>query len=175
MIAKTIGAFTVKTDSTDDVHLVLMENTLQLKNKEGLKYIFDLKGSLVDRKTKGKTTSSTTLKDQNFILAAQAAPDFIYLEESTKERLLKIVKKDVDFLAGLGLMDYSLLLGIERLKEDHHQYADSQNCFVSGGAVYHLSIIDFFQQWNFSKKGERFMKTVLLGKDGKTLSSIEPV
>ena len=63
LIAKTLGAFTVKTDSTDDVHLVVMENTLQLKNKSGLKYIFDLKGSLVDRKTKGKTTSSTTLKD----------------------------------------------------------------------------------------------------------------
>ena len=63
LIAKTLGAFTVKTDSTDDVHLVVMENTLQLKNKSGLKYIFDLKGSLVDRKTKGKTTGSTTLKD----------------------------------------------------------------------------------------------------------------
>ena len=63
LIVKTFGAFTVKTDSTDEVHLVLMENTLQLKHQKGLQYIFDLKGSLVDRKTKGKITASTTLKD----------------------------------------------------------------------------------------------------------------
>ena len=70
LISKTFGAFTVKTDTISEVHLVLMENTLQIKNKRGLQYIFDLKGSLVDRKVKGKTTSSTTLKDQNFILAS---------------------------------------------------------------------------------------------------------
>ena len=32
-----------------------------------------------------------------------------------KAKLRKVVTKDVDFLAGLGLMDYSLLLGIERI------------------------------------------------------------
>ena len=48
-------------------------------------------------------------------MAAQASPDFIFLDEFAKSRLLKVIKKDVDFLAGLGLMDYSLLLGIERL------------------------------------------------------------
>ena len=69
LIVKTFGAFTVKTDSTGEVYLVLMENTLQLKNKKGLEYIFDLKGSLVDRKVKGKTTPLTTLKDSNFLLA----------------------------------------------------------------------------------------------------------
>ena len=36
LIAKIFGAFTVKTDSTNEVHLILMENTLQLKNKLGL-------------------------------------------------------------------------------------------------------------------------------------------
>ena len=118
LISKTFGAFTVKTDSTKEVHLVLMENTLQIKNKKGLEYIFDLKGSLVDRKTKGKTTSSTTLKDQNFLLAAQAVPEFIKLSEPTRKKLLNAVKSDVDFLAGLGLMDYSLLLGIERLQDE---------------------------------------------------------
>lgn len=94
-----------------------MENTLQLKNPDGLQYIFDLKGSLVDRKTKGKITNSTTLKDVNFLLAAQNQPKFINLSNSVKKRILKLVKKDVDFLASLGFMDYSLLLGIETLDE----------------------------------------------------------
>ena len=88
-----------------------------MKNPDGLQYIFDLKGSLVDRKTKGKITSSTTLKDVNFLLAAQNQPKFINLSDSVKKRILKLVKKDVDFLASLGFMDYSLLLGIETLDE----------------------------------------------------------
>lgn len=92
---------------------MLMENTLQLKNSDGLKYIFDLKGSLVDRKVKGMTEPSTTLKDINFLLAS-ATPGFINLggEDKRKATLLAI-KKDVDFLSNLGLMDYSLLLAVE--------------------------------------------------------------
>ena len=91
----------MKTDATNSVHLMLMENTLQLKNPEGLKYIFDLKGSLVDRKTKGKITSSTTLKDVNFLLASSTNPsNFINLANSLKEKLLQIIRKDVDFLSG---------------------------------------------------------------------------
>ena len=97
---------------------MLMENTLQLKNPDGLKYIFDLKGSLVDRKVTGKITSRTTMKDVNFLLAAEANPDFICLKESDRVKLLRVVKSDADFLASQGLMDYSLLLGIEILSDD---------------------------------------------------------
>ena len=120
LIVKTFGAFTVKTDSTDEVHLVLMENTLQLKNKEGLEYIFDLKGSLVDRKVKGKITPSTTLKDSNFLMAVKTSRNFIRLaSDEVRRKLIAIVKSDVDFLAGLGFMDYSLLVGIETLRGDN--------------------------------------------------------
>ena len=49
------------------------------------------------------------------------------------------------------------------------------HCFVSGDVVYHMAIIDFLQEWNFNKKGERCMKTVLLRKDPDTLSAIEPI
>ena len=84
LIAKIFGAFTVKTDSTHEVHLILMENTLQLKNASGLEYIFDLKGSLVSRQVKGKITSSTTLKDVNFLIAKKADPNFIKLEKKTR-------------------------------------------------------------------------------------------
>ena len=89
IITKIFGVFTVKTDATNSVHLMLMENTLQIKNPEGLKYIFDLKGSLVDRKTKGKITNSTTLKDINFLLASSSNPsEFINLDDSIKDKLL---------------------------------------------------------------------------------------
>ena len=81
LIVKTFGAFTVKTDATSEVHLVLMEYALQLKNPDGLEYIFDLKGSLVDRKTRGNIQSSTTLKDVNFLMALQTEPNFITLNK----------------------------------------------------------------------------------------------
>ncbi len=51
-----------------EVHVMLMENTAQISNTANLRHIFDLKGSTVDRKTKGELKPSTTLKDQNFIL-----------------------------------------------------------------------------------------------------------
>ena len=94
---------------------MLMEYALQLKNPDGLQYIFDLKGSLVDRKTKGKIKSTTTLKDVNFLMAVKANPDFVSLGQRTRKKLLRVINADVDFLSGLGLMDYSVLLGIENL------------------------------------------------------------
>ena len=55
LLAKILGVFTVKMSKMDAVHIILMENTLRLKDPERLNYIFDLKGSLVDRKVKGLT------------------------------------------------------------------------------------------------------------------------
>lgn len=40
------------------------------------------------------------------------------LDDHKRKKVLQIVKNDVDFLSGLGLMDYSLLLGIETLREE---------------------------------------------------------
>jgi hypothetical protein len=50
------------------VHIVLMENTLRFEDETQLRYVFDLKGSRVDREVKGYTKPSTTLKDINFML-----------------------------------------------------------------------------------------------------------
>ena len=71
LLAKILGVFTVKTSKVNAVHIMLMENTLRLKDPAKLNYIFDLKGSLVDRKVKGVTKPSSTLKDLNFFMAAK--------------------------------------------------------------------------------------------------------
>ena len=63
MLAKIFGVFTINTKYMKQVHVMLMENTAQLLDKRRLTHTFDLKGSLVDRKTKGKTKASDTLKD----------------------------------------------------------------------------------------------------------------
>ena len=40
LLAKILGVFTVKSDSINEVHVMLMENTLQLKNPDNLKNAF---------------------------------------------------------------------------------------------------------------------------------------
>jgi hypothetical protein len=39
----------------------------------------------------------------------------------------------------------------------------------------HVSIIDYLQEYNLSKKGERFIKTMILQKNADGLSSIDPI
>ena len=55
LLAKILGVFTVKCPKMGNINIMLMENTLRIKRVDQLKYIFDLKGSKVDRKVKGKT------------------------------------------------------------------------------------------------------------------------
>ena len=45
LLAKIFGVFTLKKAGMNKVHLMLMENTIQVKNKAGLRMVFDLKGS----------------------------------------------------------------------------------------------------------------------------------
>lgn len=123
LISKVFGVFTVDIEGMGKVHLQLMENTLRIRERDNLRYIFDLKGSLVDRKVSGKTKNSTTLKDVNFDMANQKIANFTRMSKETSTRLRIAMKRDADFLASHNLMDYSLLLGIENapLKDRYHQ------------------------------------------------------
>jgi hypothetical protein len=49
LLSKIIGIFTVEAKSFSKVHIMLMENTVRLKDPSKLRAIFDLKGSTVDR------------------------------------------------------------------------------------------------------------------------------
>lgn len=70
LLGKILGVFTIKAEKIHEVHVMIMENTLRIKDTQELKYIFDLKGSTVDRCVTGQTFPSTTLKDLNFLIAA---------------------------------------------------------------------------------------------------------
>lgn len=81
LIAKIIGLFTINSDSTRDVHVMLMENTLRFVEPRNIQSIFDLKGSRVDRSTKGVIKNTTTLKDVDFLNVLQRNPGFIDLDK----------------------------------------------------------------------------------------------
>jgi hypothetical protein len=44
-----------------------------------------------------------------------------------------------------------------------------------GKLIYSLAIIDYLQEWNGEKKREQCAKVLLLGKNKKKLSAVEPI
>jgi len=68
----------------------------------------------VDRVVTGKTKNQTTLKDVNFLIAKKRFKHLTELDERTSKRLVAAMRNDVEFLRQQRLMDYSLLLAIEK-------------------------------------------------------------
>lgn len=83
------------------------------------------------------------------------------------------------FLRQMGIMDYSLLLFVEKLntKKMSHSWNLSRNEFKSYDSrfVYHIGIIDFMTTWNINKKMENFFKTSILLREEHLISCIEPI
>ena len=52
----------------------------------------------------------------------------------------------------------------------------NRHTFLSqcGTWIYHVSIIDYLQKWNFDKKAEAFAKKWFLGKNAKGISAVPP-
>ena len=88
LLSKILGLFTIEAANFSTVHMMLMENTIRLKDSKKLKYVFDLKGSMVDRVVKGKTKRSTTLKDVNFLLTKKKFKALTRLDERTSRKLI---------------------------------------------------------------------------------------
>ena len=60
------------------------------------------------------------------------------------------------------------------LSEDDEIFTRHMYMSRDGDYIYHVSIIDYMQLWNFDKKSEQFAKKWFLGKDGKQISAVEP-
>lgn len=54
------------------------------------------------------------------------------------------------------------------------EWMSQKHRFVHDKKILHISIIDYLQEWNLNKKGERFIKTIIQGKNPDRLSAIEP-
>ena len=120
LLCKIFGVFTVHKEGMEAVHLALMENTMQFKDKDKIDFVFDLKGSTYGRKTKGKMTSKTVRKDIDFLNAKKQFPKKLSLAEINQE-LIKTIKRDVRFLKKHNLIDYSLLVAVERTDQKFDQ------------------------------------------------------
>lgn len=80
---------------------------------------------------------------------------------------------------GLQLMDYSLLIGMEPQRpassSSHLTVTAGNYVDLDDGTRMYIGIIDILQEFNFSKRLERFSKTWFFCTDPEGLSAMEPV
>ncbi|XP_030406244.1 phosphatidylinositol 5-phosphate 4-kinase type-2 alpha isoform X4 [Gopherus evgoodei] len=107
LLPQFFGMYRLTVDGVE-IYMIVTRNVFSHRLSVYRKY--DLKGSTVAREAsdKEKAKELPTFKDNDFINDGQK----IYIDENNKKVFLEKLKKDVEFLAQLKLMDYSLLLGI---------------------------------------------------------------
>lgn len=94
-----------------DIKIVVMENVSYMYPKLDIHRKYDLKGSWVARRMMSSTEPQTlatvadkrTLKDMDMYYSVGVSPKL-------RKDLIEAIQKDIDFLAGSGIMDYSLFL-----------------------------------------------------------------
>jgi len=122
--------------------------------------------------------TSSTISRNTYRQARCEIDQLTSMGKLTCRKLQKVMRKDVKFLRECGLMDYSMLVAIEKRgpRSTVNLVVDqnSNHTFAHGDKIVHLAIIDYLQEWNLNKKLERFSKTVVLQKDGDALSAINP-
>ncbi|KAG9393752.1 Phosphatidylinositol-4-phosphate 5-Kinase [Carpediemonas membranifera] len=110
LITRYFGLHRVNPRHQSKVHIVVMNNVFDTPLDVDI--VYDLKGSTVGRTTRTEAMSDRdvgkTLKDLDMIRWKRK----IRLDSRKQQLLLRQLELDCQFLAGLGLMDYSLLLGI---------------------------------------------------------------
>jgi hypothetical protein len=116
-IARIYGVFTVKMSGHAPIHLMMLAHTLRIPSMDRVLRIYDIKGSTVNREVKIKkhTSRTKTLKDVNFMKLKKTEP--LNLAEIDLLFVTKQLAKDTEFLKSQGIMDYSLLLAVEKAPE----------------------------------------------------------
>ena len=81
----------------------------------------------------------------------------IRIDPAAAHRIYDQIHRDSDFLCSQGIMDYSLLMGIQsseyfvdtnQLPQVRRDLLSTQPATsVAGPSLYHFGIIDFLQQW----------------------------
>ncbi|XP_048546330.1 putative 1-phosphatidylinositol-3-phosphate 5-kinase FAB1C [Triticum urartu] len=151
-LAKVLGLYQVVAKNMKDgkelkMELMVMENIFF---KRKVSRIYDLKGSLRSRYNPDTSGNNKVLLDLNLLETLHTKP--IFLGSKAKRRLERAVWNDTSFLASVGVMDYSLLVGIDEEKKE----------LVMG-------IIDYLRQYTWDKQLETWVKASgILGgsKDG---------
>ncbi|CBQ67997.1 probable FAB1-phosphatidylinositol 3-phosphate 5-kinase [Sporisorium reilianum SRZ2] len=150
-LAKIFGCFRIgfrnpQTGKSLKLDCFVMENLFY--GVEGIRS-YDLKGSTRNRYVQETGKENEVLLDENLIETSHLNP--IFIREHAKKLLRASLYNDSLFLADMNVMDYSLMVGVDRQSKQ----------LVVG-------IIDFVRTYTWDKRVESFVKeTALLGGAGK--------
>ncbi|KAI1153674.1 hypothetical protein F4825DRAFT_414168 [Nemania diffusa] len=141
VIAKMLGFFQVViknpvTNTEIKLDLLLMENLFY--DREPTR-IFDLKGSMRNRKIQSTGEQNEVLLDENMVEYIYESP--LFAREHSKKLLRASVFNDTLFLARQDVMDYSLMIAVDEVKKE----------LVVG-------IIDCIRTYTWDKKLESWIK-----------------
>ncbi|KAI1432180.1 hypothetical protein GGR50DRAFT_675719 [Xylaria sp. CBS 124048] len=141
VIAKMLGFFQVViknpvTNTEIKLDLLLMENLFYDREPNR---IFDLKGSMRNRKIQSTGEQNEVLLDENMVEYIYESP--LFAREHSKKLLRASVFNDTLFLARQNVMDYSLMIAVDEVKKE----------LVVG-------IIDCIRTYTWDKKLESWIK-----------------
>ena len=122
MITRFYGLHKIKftrTTRIERVYFVIRANVFNTQQNINVRY--DLKGSTYGRLTRKKKdeviSSATCLKDQDWLMDKR----IINLQSNQRELIAQQLKADTKFFQDNNINDYSVLLGIAKLKGGHRE------------------------------------------------------
>ncbi|EJD03732.1 uncharacterized protein FOMMEDRAFT_105874 [Fomitiporia mediterranea MF3/22] len=118
------------------MNLLVMENLFYDKH---FSKIYDLKGSTRNRHVHATGRENEVLLDENLMQTAHLSP--FYVREHAKRLFRGALYNDTKFLADINVMDYSLLVGVDSVKNE----------LVVG-------IVDYIRTYTWDKKLESWVK-----------------
>uniref|UniRef100_A0AAQ5X5G3 1-phosphatidylinositol-5-phosphate 4-kinase n=1 Tax=Amphiprion ocellaris TaxID=80972 RepID=A0AAQ5X5G3_AMPOC len=123
LLPQFLGMYRLTVDGVE-TYMVVTRNVFSHRLTVHRKY--DLKGSTVSREAsdKEKAKELPTFKDNDFLNEGQK----LQIGDDNKKYFLEKLKRDVEFLATLKIMDYSLLVGIHDVER-----AEQEEMDVEGG------------------------------------------
>ncbi|XP_062196034.1 1-phosphatidylinositol-3-phosphate 5-kinase FAB1A-like [Phragmites australis] len=154
-LAKILGIYQVKQirhGKEVKIDLMVMENLLFGHN---ISRIYDLKGAIFSRWVADSNDHETVYLDQNYVEDMRVSP--IYIGGRTKHLLQRAIWNDTSFLTSVNVMDYSLLVGVDKQKHE----------LVFG-------IIDYLRQYTWDKQLETWVKTSLVVPKNVSPTVISP-
>ncbi|KDR20319.1 1-phosphatidylinositol 3-phosphate 5-kinase isoform X2 [Zootermopsis nevadensis] len=161
LLGKIVGVYRIvyrnlTSNATLRSNLLVMENLFYSRS---VTHKFDLKGSVRNRlvnPTAADRDGEIVLLDEN--LLNMTCDDPLYILPHSKTVLTQAISNDTQFLASQSVMDYSLLVGLDKERRE----------LVVG-------IIDYIRTFTWDKKLETMVKSSgILGGQGKLPTVVSP-
>mmetsp|Transcript_47135 Transcript_47135/g.131539 ORF Transcript_47135/g.131539 Transcript_47135/m.131539 type:complete len:406 (+) Transcript_47135:164-1381(+) len=158
LLCRFFAAYSLNVGATT-LRFVVMANVLPHKALQ----VYDLKGTTEDRWV--DPLPNRVLKDNNFQSLVMV------LDPEDRQRIVQVIRDDAEFLESLGLMDYSLLVGMS----EECTPTVNRSCKAVPGAlrdlgkgtletqVFQLGIIDYLQRWTSKKVAAHWLKKPTIG------------